>query len=516
MSKRPQGRVKIPTIRRREYWHFIQAHVKGISMNQDRKASRLSDQAWNFFLSVKLTVFLLLSLAATSIIGTVIPQNGRPADYFQTYGESLYRLMAAINSVFSIFDMYHSWWFQLLLVLLTVNIIICSVERFSATWKIVRKRGSGFKASRFKNVSEKRELTCDGSAGELNDTSRQLAVEKFGYTRTEDTEQGFRVFGETGRWSRLGVYIVHLSVIVLLVGGLIGSKFGFDGYVDIPEGEKASRISIPNKNEIRQLDFEIRCDDFDVSYYETGQPKEYRSSLTILENGKPVLQKDVIVNDPLTYKGINFYQSSLRELPPRQTAQTDPQKIALEIQSRETGMSYMFETAIGKKIDIPEGLGQITLTDFKKGFKFRDTDLGDVLVGKLIQKNGIEVDVILPVRFPGFDKMGPMLNPKRTKAVFIQILNSPSGNTPMEKRYATILGVTKDPGVWMVYTGFIMMIIGFFITFFMSHQILFIEIIPADSRFRIIISGIANKNKLGMQRKIDRLFVELQKRLSGP
>ena len=73
-----------------------------------------------------------------------------------------------------------------------------------------------------------------------------------------------------------------------------------------------------------------------------------------------------------------------------------------------------------------------------------------------------------------------------------------------ERRYFTGLQVTKDPGVLVVYSGFIMMIIGCFITFFMSHQRLCIEVIKRGGKSRVMVAGIASKNKIGMQNKIQR------------
>ncbi|MBW2590545.1 MAG: cytochrome c biogenesis protein ResB [Deltaproteobacteria bacterium] len=73
---------------------------------------------------MKLTVILLLSLAVTSIVGTIIPQNENPAAYFRAYGEFVYKLFDLLG----IFDMYHSWWFQFLLLLLTINIVVLSVQ----------------------------------------------------------------------------------------------------------------------------------------------------------------------------------------------------------------------------------------------------------------------------------------------------------------------------------------------------------------------------------------------------
>ena len=88
---------------------------------------------WKFFASLNLTIVVLLSLAVTSIIGTLIPQNENPVDYFRTFGAFTYRLF----DILDLFDMYHSWWFQFLILLLTVNIVVCSIDRLSSIWKII-------------------------------------------------------------------------------------------------------------------------------------------------------------------------------------------------------------------------------------------------------------------------------------------------------------------------------------------------------------------------------------------
>ena len=57
------------------------------------------------------------------------------------------------------------------------------------------------------------------------------------------------------------------------------------------------------------------------------------------------------------------------------------------------------------------------------------------------------------------------------------------------QRYYTGLQVTKDPGIWVVYTGFIVMIIGCFITFFMSHQRLCVEVIKSGGKSKVVVTG---------------------------
>lgn len=444
--------------------------------------------SWNFFKSVKLSVVLLLSIAATSVIGTLIPQNQNPENYLKAFGEPLYRIF----DVFDLFDMYHSWWFQLLIIGLTINIIVCSIDRLSATWKIIFVKIPPFNISRFKKLSDKEEFIDERTPKQLQKTYETIISKSFGYYRVEDVDKGFCIFAEKWRWTRLGVYAVHLSVLLLLVGALIGSFFGFDGYVNIPEGETVSSIRLRNTGQIQNLGFNIRCDDFNLSFYDSGAPREFRSKLSILETGKPVLQKDIIVNDPLQYKGINFFQSSYGPLPPKE--------LTLSFKSLKTGKIYSQNTTIGQEIELPEDMGKFVVKDYRNSVDFRGQNVGEAFLGTLIPRDGSSVFVLLPARFPSFDAM------RKGDAIF-----SIAG---YNQRYYTGLQVTSDPGVWVVYAGFIMMIIGCFITFFMSHQRLCIEVAQKGEKSEIMVAGTANKNKLGMKNKINKIsqrLIDLEK-----
>ncbi len=199
-------------------------------MNKETGSAGFTGRLWKLFASVRLTVVILLSLAVTSIIGTIIPQNERPEAYLKEYGEFFYRILSA----FDIFDMYHSWWFQFLLLMLTINVVVCSIKRFSALWKIVFVKNPSFDISKFRNLSDKEEFTDNRSPEDLKKIYMPIVSRSFGYRRIEEADNGFCVFAEKGRWTRIGVYTVHFSVILLLIGGLIGSIFGFKGFVNIP------------------------------------------------------------------------------------------------------------------------------------------------------------------------------------------------------------------------------------------------------------------------------------------
>jgi len=62
-------------------------------------------------------------------------------------------------------------------------------------------------------------------------------------------------------------------------------------------------------------------------YAETREDKDYKSTLTVLENGQPVLNKTIEVNDPLTYKGYAFYQARYAQNPETGKFQTGLQVV---------------------------------------------------------------------------------------------------------------------------------------------------------------------------------------------
>jgi cytochrome c biogenesis protein len=477
--------------------------MEGNYMEDKEISAGIPEAIFKFFASLQLTVALLLALAAASIFGTLIPQNEDPAAYFQAYGEFLFRLF----SVLDLFDMYHSWWFQLMLVLLTVNIIVCSIDRLSSLWKIVFVKTPPFRIARFRKQPNQN-FTRDGSPESVAETYKAPLAKSFGYTRMESRDGGVFIFGEKWRWTRLGVYVVHLSVVLLLVGGLIGSLFGFEGFVNIAEGESANSVRLRNSNGTRPLDFTIQCDDFDVSFYPNGAPKEFRSALKIIENGKTVVEKSIIVNDPLRYKGISFYQASYGELAPEQQAPaaSPPETIVLNFTSPENGMVYQQKVKMGATVEVPKGLGRFTLKDYQPAGMFGGQNIGEILVGTFEAEGKEPQEVMLSIRFPNFDRM-------RKGEVVISV--DPGGwdevkrNQPMEKRYYTGLQVTRDPGVWVVYTGFILMIAGCFITFFMSHQQVCVAITGKGKKSSVSVSGIANKNKLGMKKRVEELANKL-------
>jgi cytochrome c biogenesis protein len=353
----------------------------------------------------------------------------------------------------------------------------------------------------------------DRSSEDLIKRYASVISKRFKKHEVQKNEEGFYVFAEKQRWTRLGAYIVHTSVLLMLIGSLVGSIFGFDGFVNIPVGEKVSQIRLNKSHKLQPLDFEIQCDDFKVSFYESGAPKEYRSTLTIFENQRQTLKRDIIVNKPLRYRGINIFQSSYGKVPfenpdGNKSADLKSKKIELSIFNNNTGMSYSKETMMGEEIILPEGKGSFMLKNFSANATFHDQNIGAAFIGVLTEDKAEPKEVLLPIRYPSFDKM------RNGYFVFsVENIEDLLNETETGYRYYTGLQVTRDPGVWIIYAGFVFMIFGCFVSFFMAHQQIFIEARKNGKKTSILISGISNKNPAGMKIKTEKLAKALKEGL---
>ncbi|WP_027362326.1 cytochrome c biogenesis protein ResB [Desulfospira joergensenii] len=450
------------------------------------KKQTIPDQIWQFFSSVKLTVYTLLLLALTSIIGTVVLQNGAPAQYIRLYGRGMTNLILALG----LDDMYHVWWFLLLLVVLCINILVCSVERLSHTWKIIFPKTIKVNPDRFRKLKTSHGFDSGQGVEALAESFSGILSKKIGPVIRTDSENSIGLYAENGRWTRIGVYLVHASVLLLLLGALIGSVFGFKADLKLDEGESADAV-VPNQTRIPvPLGFTIKCNEFEVKFYDTGAPEEFRSNLTILEGGRESFTTNVRVNHPLRYKGINIFQSSY--------GAASPESAVFTILDNETQEEIHREIRLGEAVDLPGSQGSFTFQGFLPHFDFQGHNLGEAFFGKIDIRNGESVQIALPTRFPTFDKM--------RKGRFAVVVKD------FEQRFYTGLQVTKDPGVWYVYAGFILMILGCWVTFFMAHNTYFIEIARTrEGGSRILVAGKTNRNPQGMKLTLKKLVRRLEK-----
>jgi cytochrome c biogenesis protein len=449
-------------------------------------AEKKKNPIWEIFASVRLALFLLFTLAATSIIGTIIPQNEAPGFYIERYGANLARFMQTMD----VPDMYNSWWFMILLTLFSLNLIVCSLERIPNAWRLVTMDNLATDPERLKKMSLKQSITLDATrADAVTRTTSHLASKGWKATQ-RGLDDATLLFAQKGAWTRFGVYIVHSSILIILIGAIIGSPrvakdilknplYAFKGSVNIPETQQTDVIfSFLEGVGQLPLGFTVRCDFFNIEYYPNGMPKEYLSKLSVIENGEVVRQVEVEVNEPLIHRGITFYQSSYQPY----------RDFILSVKNNETGAG---------KTEIVPAATQITWKEGGARFGIINMETRGEVVNRF--KIWFTDDQGEPSKF--------WLEPGREA-----IIERPSGNYTLSAKqlYATGLQVAKDPGVWWVYTGCGLMLLGLLVAFFMSHRKVWALVSEEQGKVTVLFAGNANKNKLGFEKTFAELAESLK------
>ena len=444
-------------------------------MNNERT---LPQATWDFFSSLKLAMALLLSLAVTSIIGTIIPQGNLAPEYLQTISQTKFKLYQALG----FFDMYHSWWFVLLLGALAANLVACSLKRLPQIWKVVTRPTLTMDDGLRKNLVNLVSIKVPGSALEIKEKVSASLGAAFATPRVTEKDGAFHLYAEKSPWCRLAVYVVHLSIIVIFAGAIAGSLFGFKGYVNIPEAGSVTSFET-RSGKVRDLGFALRCDKFTVSFYDTGAPKEFKSLLTVVENGKPVPGYDhvpVIVNDPLTYKGITFYQSSYGNAGEHDFVVSNPdgsKPVSLKIPSEGSA-------------NLPDGGGVHVLEATPDVAPYEPGKTGPAANIEVHTAGGQTHKMVVYANYPE-------LNLQAAQKTGLPLFRYVGAREAM----FTGLQVTHDPGVAIVWLGCLLMVVGVYVAFFMSHRRVWVLVKDGE----LLIGGNANKNPAGFELAFDRL-----------
>ncbi len=443
---------------------------------------------FRFFCSLKLTITLLILLAVVSIFGTVIPQRLADSQYLKHYPEALFRVMKFLG----VFDLYHVWWFRLLLVLLIVNLIFCSLDRFPRAWRFISSPKKWLDWEEAKRFPLKDTFEVSGKNLSL-DKASELAAAVLKHAGKTEKEGRIVLFHESGKISRLGVYFTHLSVIIIILGALIGSIFGFEAFVSLLEGTSTDTVYLRDgKNTPKKLDFVLRCDNFNISLYPNGMVKEYTSVLSVIKDGKVVIaNQKVEVNHPLMFEGIRFYQASYEK-------QRSP-LMTLAVLKREGGKEKVFKVMGGAKIPLNNG-STFSVVQYHPDLQ----GFGPAVQIMVRPKRGESKTFWIFLKYPKFDvKRG---------GEYVFVLKN------VEELYSTGLQVTKDPGVWVVWFGCLLMVGGLIVTFFISHKRIWVILEPAGKKLRVAIAGSTNRNLIGFENDFKKLVGGMRESLGkrGP
>ncbi len=470
------------------------------------------EAVWSFLASVKLAVAIFIILALSSIIGTIVEQQAEPekniALLAKFFGDSAAPTVYNIFAQLGFMDMYRSWWFVSFLSLFSVNLIVCSIDKLPKTWKLVNLPLKPLAENVIRTLPVKKELKLKTTLQAAKDQLRKVLRSSRFHVLESNDAHGVQLCGQKWKYARLGVYVVHLSIILIFIGAIIGARFGFSGYLNLPEGQ-SSDVAFGQDGKPIPLGFSIKCNWYDTSFYEgMDAPKDFMSELAVFENGKEVMKKVIEVNSPLTYKGITFFQSSYGML------QNERAGYFILTITPNGGSPNTLSLRFGDQFEIPGTGIKGTIVDFSPA-------LGrDQSTGALITYAENMVNPAVGIRFdvPGEGNFKGWVLKRYPETGML-----PGGHLIRFEDYwgveYTGLSVSKDPGVWFIYIACIIMAIGLYVAFFISHRKIWVHIAhegPGDKGpLRISIGGNTNRNRLNFEKEIDHIASKVSEVIEG-
>ncbi|HEY0426628.1 MAG TPA: cytochrome c biogenesis protein ResB [Pyrinomonadaceae bacterium] len=473
------------------------------------------DRVLNFLSSVRFGVVLLVILVLLAFLGMIIVQQN--VNGFETYYLSLTPAEKIVYGRLGLFDIYHSWYFYLSLLVLSLNIIFASIDRFPSAWTFISR--PKLDASRRWLLGQKQNAVIN-----IQGENEQIVAEKIkdvfkhqGFRTTITQKKGkFYVFGEIGRWNRLGAYIVHVFLLTLFLGHFVALTSGFDADVRFMPGMTTSEIQLIEFNLDKQerfnvaLPFTITCTDIQQKLInpeagiDIGNTIDWRTQIKIDDPAYGQTVADISLNRPFTYRGYRFFQASA-------ITQGSARTMTLELTPQNGGDVVKIDLAREGSAALPDGT-KIDYEAFFPDFTFVN---GQPDTRSAEYNNPA---VVLNVTPPGGEK-------NRVFA-FAQKLadNIPVGAPKVGYKWrlasfekaplAHVLSIKYDPFnaafvAW--YIGGFGLIGALIFVFFISHKRVWALIDKHNENdFEVALGGETNRNQMGFEDKFKKLTSELE------
>ncbi len=404
------------------------------------------DRVWRFFCSVRAAVGEIIILAILVLIGTLrgssVPQW--IADYVPATAGIVERWYA--------WDAFHSMAFMFMLAVLTIAITVCTINRAPGIWRTIDQPTVTTTRGFIRNAEVSAYATIAEPVPASVETFTTALKKKRYRVLSEPQGDAVHVYADKNRWAKLATFPFHLALILMLIGGIVGARYGFrDNEFIVPEGS------------VREVGhgtgLSVKLEQFNDSWREDGSAASYRSDLIVYKDGKEVKEASITVNNPTTYDNTTFYQTSFGQA--AQIRVTDAQGNVFYDDSTELGI---YRSTMNP--DAPAGIISLPQLGIQLNVIGPDDDRTNAPMLDTLQLQSGQMYVQLR-------EIGPNASAETPDAVLDQGRPQQLGDYTIEfvreKRY-TLLQVANNPGVPIFWTAAFLMVGGLFATFYFPHR----------------------------------------------
>jgi cytochrome c biogenesis protein len=412
---------------------------------------------WKWLASLKLAIGLMLALVALSLIGTFVIQI--PSEYavsLQSQAWWLENIAKAQTGAWypflkaaGFFDLFHSFWFIAGSALLVINILVCNLNRWKKVRAILSPRPPVATPEAFRSDPAVRII-----AGFEDLAGLRSFLQKRGYYTLSSEAGGEKYLAAVKyRWAALGSYLLHFSLILFILGFVIGHALGFENSsFSVAEGQTRA---VGNGTGL-----ELELNSFQAQYYPDGSAQNFTSLVTLRQNQKEVKTGEIQVNHPLRYQGVRFFQSYFG---PAAGLRVDRQG-----QTLFAGMVALDSLMDNHPYTRPAGLLALNGSEYSIYLVAPATNLAD----PALQPNQLGLEV-----YAGGDSRAlaaTTLNLDQTAAAGdLEITFTGHG------RYSGFL-VNSDPGAGFIWTAAAFLLTGLIIVFYFQRRQLRAACLPGS------------------------------------
>jgi cytochrome c biogenesis protein len=425
-----------------------------------------------FFNSVKLAIVLIIVIIAASVLGTLIPQGRSAQEYAARYGQA-----AGLLIRLQITAIYHSVWYLGLLLFISLNIFVCTLTRLGPKWKKSLRPRVQADAAGLLSLKSSSQFKKPGTLEAWLERLRRELLARHYRVRETSTPPQAHVLARKRTLGWFGSDIVHLGLLTILAGGIVSGLAGHHDYLPLKEGQAAVAP---------RADFSVRLDKFETELYPEGSVKAWKSTVTVVEAGRDVRTHVVQVNHPLSYKGINFYQSSYG---------WDWKNPEVEVWvKKKSDPAYLEKRKLhpGEKTALPDGLElrvERFVPDFiigqDKQVESRSDQLNNPAAQVEIAQAGRTLfSAWVFANYPDFTGMHS--GGKDEYGVELKDVKAPQ---------YSVLEAASDPGVNIIWVGSALVMAGLFLAFYWPTREIKAVLQAEQGKVDIALGGLTSKSR---------------------
>ena len=285
--------------------------------------------AWRQLTKMSTALVLLLLLAIAAVPGSLFPQRVQDPDAVTSYIEANPTMGPWLDRL-QLFDVFSSYWFSAIYLLLFISLVGCVLPRAVQHFKAWRSKPPRT-PRRISRLPQYRKVMLggrDGAAAPSPDDAVEqaaAALKKRGYrVQTQDLGSAApSVAAERGMLKEVGNILFHVALLGVLVSVAIGALFGYKGQKIIVEGESFvnTLVDYDSFNPGTNFDpdwlnpFSVRLNNFQATFNRDtsdprhyGQPTDFNADLSVTdEPGATPQDVNLAVNKPLNVNGTKVY-----------------------------------------------------------------------------------------------------------------------------------------------------------------------------------------------------------------